>query len=85
MARRPKPWYRSARRAWFVTINGIQHNLGPDKKEAHERFYQLMRQPKTRNVASQSLAAIIDVFLDWSQMHRSHDTRVVSIPVATVC
>jgi hypothetical protein len=38
MARRSKPWFRKARRAWFVTINGEQHNLGPHKAEAYEPF-----------------------------------------------
>ncbi len=45
MARRAKPWFRKARGAWFVTVEGVQHNLGADKKEAFERFYQLMREP----------------------------------------
>ena len=74
MARHPKPWFRKARGAWFVTLNGVQHNLGPDKKEAFDRFYDLMRQPQTRSVSSQSLAAVIDAFLDWVQRNRSPDT-----------
>ena len=41
MARRPKPWFRKARKAWFVTINGELQNLGPNKAEAFDRFYQL--------------------------------------------
>ncbi len=51
MARRSKPWFRKARRACFATINGEQHNLGPDKAEAYERFYQLMRQPPQRKIS----------------------------------
>ena len=47
MARRAKPWFRKARGAWFVTVEGVQHILGADKKEAFERFYQLMRQPRS--------------------------------------
>lgn len=71
MARRPKPWFRKSRQAWYVTLDGVQHNLGPDKKEAYDRFYELMRHPRQRRVSSQSLAAIIDEFLDWVQRHRS--------------
>lgn len=71
MARRPKPWYRKSRQAWFVTLDGVQHNLGPEKKEAYDRFYELMRHPRCRRVSSQSLAAIIDEFLEWVQRHRS--------------
>jgi integrase len=71
MARRPKPWYREDRKAWFATIGGARHKLGNTKKEAFERFYALMRQPKRRKVSPHSLVAIIDEFLEWVQKHRS--------------
>ena len=74
MARRPKPWYRRSRAVWFVTIGGVQHNLGPDKKEAYERFHQLMRQPQRRKVSSRSLAALFDEFLDWVGRNRSPES-----------
>jgi integrase len=45
MARQPKPWFREDRQAYFVTINGTRHNLGPDRKEAFRRFHELMAQP----------------------------------------
>lgn len=74
MARRPKPWFRESRGAWFVTLGGVQNDLGPNKKVAFERFYELMRQPQERKVDPRSLIAIIDAFLDWVQKHRSPDT-----------
>ena len=74
MARRAKPWFRKARGAWFVTVEGVQHNLGAEKKEAFERFYQLMRQPQRRVVSSQALVAVVDAFLDWVKINRSADT-----------
>ena len=37
MARPNKLWFRTARNAWFVTINGKKHNLGPDEKEAKRK------------------------------------------------
>lgn len=74
MARRPKPWFREARGAWFVNVGGVRHNLGPDKKAAFDRFYELMHQPQERKVDAQSLIALIDMFLDWVKSHRSLDT-----------
>lgn len=74
MARRPKPWYRKARRSWFVTIAGVQHNLGPSKAEAYEQFHQLMRQPLRSKVHPESLVAVADAFLDWVQKNRSAAT-----------
>lgn len=74
MPRRPKPWFRKARRSWFVTIAGVQHNLGPDKSTAHERFHHLMRQPQSRKVAPGSLPAVVDAFLDWVHRNRANGT-----------
>ncbi|MEI6539410.1 MAG: site-specific integrase, partial [Planctomycetota bacterium] len=74
MARSAKPWYRKDRKAWFVTIDGIRHNLGPDKTEAFRQFHALMREPKHKEVKSQSFVAIADAFLEWLQKHRAPDT-----------
>ena len=74
MARRPKPWFWKARRSWFVTLDGKRHNLGPDKETAHDRFHQLMSEPRKRSIRTDSVVAIIDAFLDWCEKHRSPDT-----------
>ncbi|MDZ4784412.1 MAG: tyrosine-type recombinase/integrase [Planctomycetia bacterium] len=71
MSRRPRPWFWKARRAWYVTLEGARHRLGEDKSDAFQRFYQLMQQPKRCHVASQSLVAVIDEFLEWVQKHRA--------------
>jgi hypothetical protein len=74
MARTPQPWYRQDRAAWSVTIAGVRHNLGGDKKQAFEQFYELMRSPTKASVSSKAFAAIADAFLDWVQKHRAPDT-----------
>lgn len=75
MARRPKPWYRKDRKVWCVTINGVRHVLGPKKKDAFDRFYELMREPRRQAVAAvDDLVAIIDAFLDWVSRNRSPAT-----------
>lgn len=72
MPREPKPWFWKQRSQWVVNIRGVRHYLGPDRDAAFEEFYRLMRQPvECRRVSSQSLVALIDVFLDWVQKHRS--------------
>jgi len=74
MPRRPKPWFWKARDGWYVTIGGKRHPLGQDKDEAYDRFYALMRQPQQTKVSVESLAAIIDAFLEWVQNNRSSET-----------
>lgn len=78
MARSPKPWFREERNAWFVTIRGERHNLGPDKADADRRFHELMAkkpepvQEKPRGVLT--VAEILDKYLDWCKKHRAERT-----------
>lgn len=75
MARQPQPWYRKDRASWFVTVNGTRHNLGPNKKRAWARFYDLVRQPNTAaSVPSEAFAALADTFLEWVSRNRAADT-----------
>ncbi len=74
MARTPKPWFRK-NRGWFVTINGKQFNLGRNRKAAFQEFYRIMQQPQeARKLSSQSLAFIIDEYLDFVMKNRSPAT-----------
>lgn len=70
----PKPWYRPSRGVWYVTLDGTQHNLGPDRDEALKRYQALITQPREKKVAADSLVAVIDAFLDWCEKHRAPDT-----------
>ncbi len=74
MARAPKPWFWKARKAWYVTIDGTRHFLALEKAAATKRFHQLMAEPPKRVVRSDSLTAIVDLFLDWTHKHRSIHT-----------
>lgn len=74
MARTPKPWYRKDRKAWFVTIDGQRHNLGPERADAFRLFHELMARPKKRAVPSKSVAAVIDAFLEWTLKNRAKRT-----------
>jgi hypothetical protein len=65
MAHFPKPFFKRSRGVWYVEIDRRQHNLGPDRDEAFRQYYQLMGQPRERKVSPQSLAAIIDAYLEW--------------------
>lgn len=70
----PKPFFKKSRGVWYVEIDRHQHNLGPDRDEAFRQYYQLMGQPRERRVSAESLAAIIDAFLEWVERNRSADT-----------
>lgn len=76
MKKFPKPWFRPARGLWYVTLDGVQHNLGPDEQAAQSRYFELLAKRPTavgrRATSSQTVASLIDDFLDWCQNHRAH-------------
>ncbi len=74
MAHFPKPFFKKSRGVWYVEINRKQINLGSDRDDAFQRYHRLMGSPREQPVASDSLAAIIDAFLEWVQRNRSPDT-----------
>jgi integrase len=68
-----QPWFRK-NRGWFVTLHGRQIPLGKEKKAAFEEYKRILRAPPTKEVRSDSVAVLIDKFLDWVKLHRAPDT-----------
>lgn len=73
MKKFPKPWYRQSRGLWYVQIDGMQHNLGPDEDAAFERYKQLLAAPR-KQADPQSVAVLFDQLLEWTQQHRAPRT-----------
>jgi hypothetical protein len=48
MPKFPKPFFRTARKAWFVPVAGKQVNLGPDHDVALRRYHELMGRANQR-------------------------------------
>jgi integrase len=76
MPKFPKPFFRTARQAWFVQVAGKQINLGPDHAAALRRYHELMRQPPAAGSAAVAMGvlALLDAFLDWCQNHKAGRT-----------
>ena len=75
MAHFPKPFFKKARKSWYVEINRKQIKLGFDKEKAFQHYHQLMQQPTEKATTSpESLVGIIDAFLDWTERNRAPDT-----------
>ena len=70
----PKPFFKKARKRWYVEINRRQINLGSDRDEAFRRYHELMALPHEHEVSAESLAALVDTFLDWVKRNRAPDT-----------
>ena len=70
----PKPFFKKGRGLWYVQINGKQLNLGPDEAEAFRQYHALMMEPTEAKVGGDSLARIVDSFLDWHLKNRAESS-----------
>jgi integrase len=77
MARPAKMWFRKQNKTWYVEIEGKQHNLGKDKKEAQKLFNKLMvERDENKPIQTQGLLAydVACKFIVWCRNHRSERT-----------
>lgn len=89
MAHSPKPFFRTARNAWYVQLGKQQTKLhdGPKntdtEKAAWAAFHALMASRNSANSAAPqspqntgalSLAELFEKYLDWCQKHREQRT-----------
>ena len=79
-----QPWFRK-NRGWFITLHGRQIPLGKEKKAAFEEYKRVLSTPPAKAVRSDSVAVLIDKFLDWVKLHRAHRyLRLVPVPLGLV-
>jgi hypothetical protein len=69
----PKSWYRPSRRTWYVEIDGKQHNLGPDRDQALERYHALMSD-RPRDADCSLAVGVVDSFLEWVRQNQAQRT-----------
>src|SRR6516165_2908847 len=70
MPRKAKgPRYYASRGAYFVTINGHTHNLGPDEAGAWRAYHALMLM--CGDGVDPTVTSIIDRYLAW--LHRNRE------------
>ncbi|MEP3480554.1 MAG: tyrosine-type recombinase/integrase [Fuerstiella sp.] len=74
MPRAPKPFWRTARKAWFCSINGRQIRLGTEREEAFAEFHRQMaaagKQP-SGPAQRLTLDDISQLYLDFVENNRS--------------
>jgi hypothetical protein len=74
----PKPFFRTARNAWYVQLDGKQISLGPDRELAFRSYHELMAKPREipppSPVTVEHVAVVVDAFLEFVHRHRSTDT-----------
>lgn len=75
MSKFAEPWFRPSRGVWYVTLQGKQINLGPDRVKAYVEYARLLAEsPVKQSGRPQSIPVLIDVFLDFVKHSRSAGT-----------
>ena len=74
--RQPKPWFHKQSRNWKVQFGTKQINLGPDKKEAWDKYHSLMAQrgQPTRRSKDPTLYDVLNRFLGFCESNRNTGT-----------
>jgi integrase/recombinase XerC len=76
----PQPFYRTARKAWYVQIEGKQYRLHEDRDEAFKKYHTLMAQAghlvetAESSAASPKVTEVLERFLEWVQNNRAAGT-----------
>ena len=77
-ARFPKPWFRPFRGIWYVTLDGRQIGLGPNRDEAFKQYHGLMAAGRPKPVSCDSVVALVDAYLEWRRVKRIARARRTS-------
>lgn len=89
-SRYPQPFWREARKSWFVQLGKKQIKLSPEREEAFRLYHELMaREPKEIEVPPETTATdlvvvLLDHFLDWvsrNQEDRTYDFQKRNLTV----
>ena len=72
----PQPWFRPSRNTWYVTIDGVQHNLHTaGQSDAIRRWHRLLGQSnEVLESDNAQVAGLLAAFADWAERHTSQTT-----------
>jgi site-specific recombinase XerC len=74
MGRRPKPWWWEERQGYYATVRGVRYRLATTKKAADDELKSLLTKAPEKELDTDSVTAILDDFLDWTQENRAPKT-----------
>ncbi len=73
----PKPFYRTAKQAWYLQLGRQQLSLGKDRAEAFQRYQQILLHHQGVPAPSAkrfTAAEVCDLFLEWSLRRHERQT-----------
>lgn len=74
MPRQPKPYFRKQTKSWYFSTGGKQYPLGKNKKDAFQKFHELMADTEKLPSEGFTLYELSQVYLDWVKVNRKDTT-----------
>lgn len=74
MARPSTPYYKASKDRWVCTINGKRYTLGKSRKEAYQRFHELMASSEPLPKDSFTTYELSQAYLEWVENNRKPTT-----------
>jgi integrase len=66
----PQPYWRKQARTWYVQLGKKQIRLGRNKKEAFEKYHEIMADRGTAAVHYEKIVPLLDDYLEWVKQNR---------------
>ena len=76
--RQPKPYFRKQKKTWYVQIEGRQLSLGRNKKQAWQKYHELMSNRTGLVSNTAPVARVLDAFLEWCSINRAEGTYKIA-------
>ena len=72
--KRPKPFYRKSKNAWYLQLGRRQISLGKEKKAAWKKYHQIMADEAPIKEDTTTIETLFERYLDWIQENRKPGT-----------
>jgi len=70
----PRPYQRKQTGTWYLQLGKKQIKLARNKKEAFEKYHEIMADRGTAAIHFEKVVPLFDVYLEWLKQHRAPKT-----------
>ena len=77
MGRQSKPYWKASHGAFYCTIHGVKHRLGPDRRAADQEFHRLMVLGGRASGSTLTVGELVRLYLDDCTCRVSQATQDV--------
>lgn len=75
----PRPYLRKQTQTWYIQLGKKQIRLSRDKKEAFEKYHEIMADRGMAAVHYEKVVPLFDVYLEWLKQQRAERTYIKAL------